>query len=546
MQWFKWILGGATRSRRQQQLGFGVGTGAIALSMALMPVGFPPVRAIAAEPPTPNPVLSESQIARVAEDVTVAIAGGNLGTGAIVDRSGGVYTVLTTKAVLAGGESYQVRTADGRRHPVAASSVKRFPLVDLATIAFTSEVDYPVATFGPSEGDRLYLSATAPEGPTLVARADRFDYPTVNLSAGYGLIYTSPLQPTTQGGVLFDPWGRVVAIRGQFDRDGTEVNGAIAIEQFLELAPRVGLNLGWRGMVRSNWIRVGQEIAAIALSSDGAIVANDAGYDAIQLWEVRSGKLLGTLSGHGRTVSSLAMSRDRRWLVSGSDDGVRVWDWRSGRIERSIAIDRARENGPIEDLAILQPSRDSIAPDDLTLVTASGFGVRLWNLETGELLDTLEGSAGAEAIAIAADGRTLASAHQDNTVKIWTVDSGELLSTLNAETPEYPVEAVAIDRAGETVAGGTYGEFKMWDLQRGIRKLTVRGHGEKAVIRALAFSPDGRAIASASDDGVKIWSLPQGQLLRHLHRPAIDLAFGPDGRTLMVGGSNIETWQIPF
>jgi WD40 repeat protein len=546
MQWFKRMLGGATRSRRQQRLGFGVGTGAIALSMALMPVGLPPVRAIAAEPPTPNPVLSESQIARIAEDVTVAIAGGNLGTGAIVDRSGDVYTVLTTNAVLAGGESYQVRTADGRRHPVAASSVKRFPLVDLATIAFTSEVDYPVATFGPSEGDRLYLSATAPEGPTLVARADRFDYPTVNLSAGYGLIYTSPLQPTTQGGVLFDPWGRVVAIRGQFDRDGTPVNGAIAIEQFLELAPRVGLNLGWRGMVRSNWIRVGQTIAAIALSSDGAIVANDAGYDAIQLWEVRSGKLLGTLSGHGRTVSSLAMSPDRRWLVSGSDDGVRVWDWRSGRIARSIAIDRARENGPIADLAILPPSRDPTAPDDLTLVTASGFGVRLWNLETGELLDTLEGSAGAEAIAIAADGRTLASAHQDNTVKIWTVDSGELLSTLNAETPEYPMEAVAIDRAGETVAGGTYGEFKMWDLQRGIRKLTVRGHGEKALIRALAFSPDGRAIASASDDGVKIWSLPQGQLLRHLHRPAIDLAFSPDGRTLMVGGSDIETWQIPF
>ncbi|QIZ72925.1 trypsin-like peptidase domain-containing protein [Oxynema aestuarii] len=546
MQWLKWILGGATRSRRQGRLGFGVGTGAIALSMALMPVGLPPVRAIAAEPPTPNPVLSESQIARIAEDVTVAIAGGNLGTGAIVDRSGDVYTVLTTNAVLAGGESYQVRTADGRRHPVAASSVKRFPLVDLATIAFTSEVDYPVATFGPSEGDRLYLSATAPEGPTLVARADRFNYPTVNLSAGYGLIYTSPLQPTTQGGVLFDPWGRVVAIRGQFDRDGTPVNGAISIEQFLELAPRVGLNLGWRGMVRSNWIRVGQTIAAIALSSDGAIVANDAGYDAIQLWEVRSGKLLGTLSGHGRTVSSLAMSPDRRWLVSGSDDGVRVWDWRSGRIARSIAIDRARENGPIADLAILPPSRDPTAPDDLTLVTASGFGVRLWNLETGELLDTLEGSAGAEAIAIAADGRTLASAHQDNTVKIWTVDSGELLSTLNAETPEYPMEAVAIDRAGETVAGGTYGEFKMWDLQRGIRKLTVRGHGEKALIRALAFSPDGRAIASASDDGVKIWSLPQGQLLRHLHRPAIDLVFGPDGRTLMVGGSDIETWQIPF
>ena len=48
----------------------------------------------------------------------------------------------------------------------------------------------------------------------------------------------------------------------------------------------------------------------------------------IKLWDVETGKDLGTLSGHTEPIETLVFSRDGKMLASGSDDGtVLLWDW---------------------------------------------------------------------------------------------------------------------------------------------------------------------------------------------------------------------------
>lgn len=65
-------------------------------------------------------------------------------------------------------------------------------------------------------------------------------------------------------------------------------------------------------------------VNAIALSPDGKLLAT--GSDALQLWQVRSGKEIATLTGHLSSVTAIAFSSDSRTLVSSSLDGtVRVW-----------------------------------------------------------------------------------------------------------------------------------------------------------------------------------------------------------------------------
>jgi WD40 repeat protein len=63
----------------------------------------------------------------------------------------------------------------------------------------------------------------------------------------------------------------------------------------------------------------------------------------------------------------------------------------------------------------------TISPDGQTLIAGSGDPVlTIWNLETGELVNTLEGHPeGVAAVAMSADGETMVSRSLNGQVKIW-------------------------------------------------------------------------------------------------------------------------------
>ena len=58
----------------------------------------------------------------------------------------------------------------------------------------------------------------------------------------------------------------------------------------------------------------------------------------MKLWDVRSGELVRTLSGHTDSVFSVAFSPDGTRLASGSEDQtVKLWDVRSGELVRTLS-----------------------------------------------------------------------------------------------------------------------------------------------------------------------------------------------------------------
>jgi WD40 repeat protein len=65
----------------------------------------------------------------------------------------------------------------------------------------------------------------------------------------------------------------------------------------------------------------------VAFSPDGRLLASGSDDKTIKLWEVASGSLVRTLSGHTNDVRSVAFSPDGRLLASGSDDKtIKLWD----------------------------------------------------------------------------------------------------------------------------------------------------------------------------------------------------------------------------
>ncbi|MBN1656811.1 MAG: protein kinase [Anaerolineae bacterium] len=132
------------------------------------------------------------------------------------------------------------------------------------------------------------------------------------------------------------------------------------------------------------------------------------------------------------------------------------------------------------------------------------------------------------------DGRWIATASDDGTIKIWDVASRTLLHTLD-ESGEY-IQTVAISPDGQLLAGGGgHGFVGLWNTDTW--QLTRRLEGHAADTWQLAFSPDGQTLATASaDTTVILWDVDSGKprvapLL--LSTWPTWLAFSPDGTVLV-------------
>jgi WD40 repeat protein len=93
--------------------------------------------------------------------------------------------------------------------------------------------------------------------------------------------------------------------------------------------------------------------------------------------------------------------------------------------------------------------------------------VRLWETDTGRLLATLQGHAGAVwRVALSADGQLLASSGEDGTVRLWETSSGRPLATLQGHTGT--VWGVALSDSGQLVASGGFdGTVRLWEADTG-------------------------------------------------------------------------------
>jgi WD40 repeat protein len=100
---------------------------------------------------------------------------------------------------------------------------------------------------------------------------------------------------------------------------------------------------------------------------------------------------------------------------------------------------------------------------------------------------------------------------------------------------------LALSPNGRLLATASHDQtLKLWDAQTGKLLRALEGHTEAA--QALAFSPDSRRLASVGwDKTLRLWSV-QGQLLQTTSgfvRPLYAVAWAPDGR-LAVGSGTLR------
>ena len=376
-----------------------------------------------------------------------------------------------------------------------------------------------------------------------------------------------------------------------FSRDGTRAafgafitfyDGTLNVLDLTSKRLTVLSKTHWEKVADVSETRI-ERVHSLAFSPDGRLLLSATGRDAgpredvAKLWDLTTGRVLHTLSGHSDEITSVAFSSDGgKVLTTSRDKTIKIWDTTTGQLLRTISEegivetavfsrDRARilaavsvATSHISEVLTLRDAASGkslqtfkgytlpvnsveLSPNGKKLLSGSDDNVtRFWDMESGGVLNTISDSG--DLTRFARDGGQVLSRNSD-TIQLWA--SGRVVRTFKGKSKA--IESFTLSTDGARIVSGGFGfdsYLELWDLGSGNLLRSLQGHAN--TIDSVAFSPDGHRMLSADINGpVKIWDTFTGRLA-YSFEPFGDWGvrsstFSSDGKLALLGGSGNGT-----
>jgi len=272
-------------------------------------------------------------------------------------------------------------------------------------------------------------------------------------------------------------------------------------------------------------------IACATVSPDGALVATVSDSGVLQICDTEGGA-----PGYICEGGSVAFSQpcqfspdSTRILGGGLDGAVRLWDVRSGKLLRTLSAHK----GPVSSVRF--------NPDGSRAISASLDGTAcLWDLASDVPLATVDPKTGALVKAFFSPSDSMfATVSQTNQIKIWN------RATL-AELLECPGQMAAFDGEDLLAAVSKDGRVSIWDPSAGTCRSQFVAGGS---ILRIRFSESSENVITASSDGnAKLWDVGSGRLIRRYSHgaPLLDAAFARDETVIVTSsfGNEFIVWDL--
>ncbi len=254
-------------------------------------------------------------------------------------------------------------------------------------------------------------------------------------------------------------------------------------------------------------------------------------------------------------VSSVALSDDSQYVVEGRWDN-RVYVWALADLSQPKNVLRGHL-GFVNDVAI-SPASSMVAS------ASSDKTVRLWNIETGKLIQTLEGHQhSVTAIDFSPNGQLVASGSRDHTVKLWNTDTGELVqqfddvdkAVVDVRIADDGIALIALYEnqqryiydivTGQTISVVSDDSETLNALFNGLQRDNI---GFYPPVNTLEVSADGQQIAVGTgniftpDNRVLLWDIQTKHLIQSFQDESLGnvltLTYQVDGTLLAIGDAN--------
>jgi WD40 repeat protein len=279
-----------------------------------------------------------------------------------------------------------------------------------------------------------------------------------------------------------------------------------------------------------------------AAAYQSPLVATGSDNGVIKLWNLETGQCLTTAGGNAPRVLSLVAHPQHQTVVSSHDDGT-IHFWNFDQMTLSgipPTIHRPAHRGMSGALAFSFDGR-------LIASTGSDRLIKIWDVITGENLQTLAGHTDYIPQLIFADDHTIISQSYDNTTRQWdlttgrweipTCTSGQWILVL-CRSPNGQLIAFGSDTATLTVLQQNTGQTSSYAAV-----------GNR--LRRLTFSQDGSLIIGITDDRVlNLWNIADNY--QHCsweigERDAVSITPHPTKSHLLIIGSDdgsISIWDL--